>query len=59
MKTGCDGVKLKPKARIHPIIKLRNYIEKTHLKLIDFFNKFDKDGSMSVTQQEFKEGISV
>ena len=27
--------------------------------LIDFFNKFDKDGSMSVTRDEFHEGIKV
>jgi hypothetical protein len=59
VKTGNDGIKLKPKIAIHPIVKLRNYIEKHHLKLIDFFNKFDKDGSMSVTRDEFQEGIKV
>lgn len=42
---------------MHPILKLRNYIEKHHIKLIDFFNKFDKDGSMTVTIEEFKNGI--
>lgn len=57
VKTGCDGIKLKPKITIHPIVKLRNYIEKHHLKLIDFFSKFDKDGSMSVTRQEFQDGV--
>lgn len=55
--TGCDGIKLKPKARIHPIVKLRNFIEKHHIKLLDFFNKFDKDGSMSVSRNEFRYGI--
>ena len=59
IKTGCDGVKLKPKVKVHPIVKLRNYFEKYHIKLIDFFTQFDKDGSMSVTREEFKAGISV
>ena len=49
----------KPKAKIHPMVKLANYIEKHHLRLVDFFNKFDKDGSMSVTHEEFVEGIEV
>lgn len=57
VKTGCDGIKLKPKIKINPIIKLRNFIEKHQIKLIDFFNKFDKDGSMSVSRDEFREGI--
>ena len=49
----------KPKAKIHPMMKLANYIEKHNLRLVDFFNKFDKDGSMSVTHEEFVEGIEV
>ena len=59
MKTGCDGVKLKPKIKIHPIVKLKNWFEKHHMKLIDFFTKFDKDGSMTVSRDEFKSGILV
>ncbi|XP_053374992.1 leucine-rich repeat-containing protein 74A-like isoform X2 [Mercenaria mercenaria] len=47
----------KPKAKVHPMVKLVNYIEKHELRLVDFFNKFDKDGSMSVTHEEFVEGI--
>lgn len=47
----------KPRARIHPMVKLTNYIEKNNLRLVDFFNKFDKDGSMSVTYEEFQQGI--
>ena len=27
--------------------------------MIDFFNHFDKDGSMSVTREEFAQGIEV
>lgn len=57
VKTGCDEVKLKPKARVHPILKLRNYIERHRIRLIDFFNKFDKDGSMSVSREEFRSGL--
>jgi hypothetical protein len=59
VRTGCDGVKPKPKIRVHPVIKLRNYIEKHNIKLIDFFNKIDKDGSMTVSKDEFKRGILV
>ena len=59
VKTGCDEIKLKPKARVHPILKLRNYIERHRIRLIDFFNKFDKDGSMSVSREEFRSGLVV
>ena len=40
-------------------VKLKNYIERNNLRLVDFFNKFDKDGSMSVTREEFAQGIEV
>ena len=59
IKTGSDSLKLKPKVKLHPIIKLRNYIDKHHLKLAEFFNKFDKDGSMNVTKDEFIMGLKV
>ncbi|XP_070205803.1 leucine-rich repeat-containing protein 74B-like isoform X2 [Littorina saxatilis] len=48
---------LKPKARVHPMVKLMTYIDKNNLRLVDFFNKFDKDGSMSVTHDEFRQGL--
>ncbi|KAK3596544.1 hypothetical protein CHS0354_013228 [Potamilus streckersoni] len=57
VKHGGTELPSKPKARIHPMVKLANYIEKHNLRLIDFFNKFDKDGSMSVTHEEFVEGL--
>ncbi|XP_021370386.1 leucine-rich repeat-containing protein 74B-like isoform X4 [Mizuhopecten yessoensis] len=47
----------KPKKPVHPMVKLANYIQKNNLRLVDFFNKFDKDGSMSVTYEEFQQGI--
>lgn len=49
----------KPKTKAHPIVKLQNYINKHHLKLIDFFQKFDMDGSMSVSHAEFRQGLQV
>lgn len=49
----------KPKARVHPIVKLQNYIAKNNLKLMEFFKKFDADGSMSVSHAEFKQGLQV
>ena len=59
MKTGNDGVQLKPKVRTHPIIKLRNYFEKHNIKLIDFFSQYDKDGSMNMSRQQFITGLKV
>ena len=49
----------KPKVRLHPMAKVQNYITKHNLKLIDFFKRFDQDGSMSVSHAEFKEGLEV
>lgn len=59
IKTGCDQIKLKPKNKLHPILKLKNYMDKHKIKLIDFFNKFDKDGSLSVSHEEFLLGLDV
>ncbi|XP_064619359.1 leucine-rich repeat-containing protein 74B-like isoform X3 [Lineus longissimus] len=55
--TGGDSLPTRPKARIHPMLKLRNYIAKHDLKLIDVFNKWDTDKSMSVTYEEFVAGV--
>uniref|UniRef100_A0A1I8GVK9 EF-hand domain-containing protein n=1 Tax=Macrostomum lignano TaxID=282301 RepID=A0A1I8GVK9_9PLAT len=53
------GVKVphREKAKVHPMMKLRNFVEKRGMKMIDFFNTFDKDRSMSVTREEFLEGL--
>lgn len=59
MKHGGMEPPKKPKAPVHPMVKLANYIQKNNLRLVDFFNKFDKDGSMSVTYEEFEQGIEV
>lgn len=50
---------LKPKARMHPMVKLMSYIDKNNLRLVDFFNKFDKDGSLSITHEQFRIGLKV
>ena len=57
ISTGCDIPPLKPKKRVHPMMKLRIYVQKRNLKLHEFFAKFDKDGSMAVSYDEFREGI--
>lgn len=49
----------KPKPKIHPMTKLQKYITRHNLKLIDFFQKFDADGSMSVSHEEFRIGLEV
>ena len=59
LRTGGDGAPRRPKARVHPMVKLKNYIEKNNLRLVDFFNRLDEDRSMSVTREEFAQGIEV
>ena len=59
VRTGNDGVILKPKVKIHPIVKLRNFFDKKNMKLSDFFTKYDKDGSMTVSRSEFRSGVDV
>ncbi|ELU14920.1 hypothetical protein CAPTEDRAFT_163530 [Capitella teleta] len=58
VRTGGDGVPLRPKAKLHPMTKLTNYIEKNNLRLVDFFRTLDKDGSMGVTREEFSQGLA-
>ncbi|XP_052075335.1 leucine-rich repeat-containing protein 74B-like isoform X4 [Mytilus californianus] len=57
MKHGGMEPPQKPKAKIHPMVKLMNYIEKNNLKLIDFFSQLDKDGSMCISYEEFEQGL--
>lgn len=59
MKHGGMEPPQKPKAKIHPMVKLMNYIEKNNLKLIDFFSQLDKDGSMCISYEEFEQGLEV
>lgn len=57
MKHGGMEPPQKPKAKVHPMVKLMNYIEKNNLKLIDFFSQLDKDGSMCISYDEFEQGL--
>jgi hypothetical protein len=57
VKTGCDGLKLKPKAKVHPIVKIKNYVDKKNLKILDFFLEYDKDSLMTVSKSDFVAGI--
>ncbi|XP_055861450.1 leucine-rich repeat-containing protein 74B-like isoform X1 [Biomphalaria glabrata] len=54
---GGTEIPLKPKQRVHPLAKVTAFINARNIRLIDFFNKFDKDGSMNVSREEFKQGI--
>lgn len=49
----------KPKARPAPMKILKNYIDDNRMRLLDLFNTLDKDKSMSLTVQEFAEGLKV
>ncbi|XP_071849464.1 uncharacterized protein [Apostichopus japonicus] len=57
VKHGGTKEKVKPKPKMNPMAKLQKYIQVNNLRLVDFFNKFDKDGSMSVNYEEFEEGL--
>lgn len=57
MRHGGMEPPLKPKARVHPMVKVMAYITSHNIRIVDFFNKFDTDGNMSVTHDEFKQGL--
>ena len=38
---------------------MKKYCDEMNMKLVDLFARFDDDGSMSVTHEEFKEGLRV
>nr|CAB3263531.1 leucine-rich repeat-containing protein-like [Phallusia mammillata] len=56
---GAETDKVKPKPRADPMSKLRQYIEDNNLRLVDFFNQFDEDHSMTVTREEFQKGVET
>ena len=49
----------KPQQRLPPMAKLVAYMDKHGLRLVDFFSKLDKGSSMSVSRQQFKQGVQV
>lgn len=36
---------------------LKQYVEEKNYRLVDLFNQFDKDNSLSVTRDEFRQGL--
>lgn len=42
-----------------PLKLLIQYIEKNNLRIWDLFKAYDKDNSLTVTREEFKNGIMV
>lgn len=42
-----------------PMMKLKAFMAKSKFRMIDLFKEFDKDGSMSVTKDEFFKGLKV
>jgi len=39
------------------IYVLKKYVEDKNYRLVDLFNQFDKDNSLSVTRDEFRQGL--
>ena len=56
---GTGGASEKPKERPAPMKILKNYIENNQMRLYDFFSMMDKDKSMSLTIEEFVNGLQV
>ena len=54
-----DTDKADVKNKIDPLQKLLDYVQKNNLRLLDLFQRFDKDKSMSVSREEFRKGIQV
>ena len=45
--------------RRNPYRKIANYAKAAGYRLLDLFKDFDKDGSMTITKDEFENGIKV
>ncbi|XP_059173459.1 leucine-rich repeat-containing protein 74B-like isoform X2 [Physella acuta] len=59
MSHGGTEMPLKPKQRVHPLIKLNAFINSRNIRLVEFFNQFDKDGTMNVSKAEFRQGLEL
>jgi len=46
--------KPKKKPKMDPMTMLKTYMDEQGLRLVDFFNKLDTDGSMTLSREEFK-----
>ena len=56
---GSGGADDKTKERPPPMKILKNYIENNQMRLYDFFSMMDKDKSMSLSVEEFVNGLKV
>jgi Ca2+-binding EF-hand superfamily protein len=45
--------------RRNPYEKLKKYVKSAGYRLIDLFKDFDKDGSETITTEEFTKGLEV
>ena len=45
--------------RRNPYEKLKKYVKSSGYRLIDLFKDFDKDGSDTITKEEFIKGLEV
>lgn len=52
---GGDGIPNRPKARVHPLNKVKNYLEKYNIRPMELFN--DSEHSMRVSRIDFVRGI--
>lgn len=41
------------------MLAIRQYCDSHNMKIVDLFARFDADGSMSVSHEEFKTGLRV
>ena len=42
-----------------PVAIITQYIEKQNLRVVDFFNSFDKNKNLKICAEEFKRGVKV
>lgn len=54
---GMLGGNKKKKKLLELMNKLRAYVEKMNYRMVDLFNQFDKDKSLSVSREEFYTGL--
>ena len=45
--------------RSDPVAIIRTYVEKNNLRMVDFFNQFDKDKDYRITPEDLKRGVKV
>jgi hypothetical protein len=56
---GGDTIPVKPKAHLHPVVKLCNFVERHNIRLTDLFQFADPERRMRVSRDQFMEGIRI